>query len=91
MAGRGCRDHRWKALTQASSALPSAALVLAPEPAGRRVAGGRCQRLAGDLRRLPTPVIGRIGDDAVRLDLRTLEDDAAFLETLSALGQTPDR
>ncbi|MGH1588325.1 L-seryl-tRNA(Sec) selenium transferase [Methylobacterium phyllosphaerae] len=71
--------------------LPSAALVLAPEPAGGRVAGGRCQRLAGDLRRLPTPVIGRIGDDAVRLDLRTLEDDAAFLETLSALGQTPDR
>ncbi|WP_457104709.1 L-seryl-tRNA(Sec) selenium transferase [Methylobacterium sp. P5_C11] len=71
--------------------LPSAALVLAPEPAGGRGAGGRCQRLAGDLRRLPTPVIGRIGDDAVRLDLRTLEDEAAFLDTLSALGQTPHR
>ncbi|MGU3384034.1 L-seryl-tRNA(Sec) selenium transferase [Methylobacterium sp. D53M] len=77
--------------------LPSAALVLAPASAGSRGAGGRCRRLAEELRRLPVPVIGRISDDAVRLDLRTLEDEAGFLDSLAALppvaggGRTPRR
>jgi L-seryl-tRNA(Ser) seleniumtransferase len=34
------------------------------------------------LRDLPIPVIGRIADDAVILDLRCLEDEAAFLTQL---------
>lgn len=68
--------------------LPSAALVLKPVAAGasgRRGAGGRCRRLAETLRGLPIPVIGRISDDAIVLDLRTLEDEAGFLESLAAL------
>ena len=72
--------------------LPSAALALTPEPAARRGAGGRCTRLAETLRRLPVPVIGRIGGDAVILDLRTLDDEAGLIESLAALpcrGDTP--
>ncbi|MGU3545826.1 L-seryl-tRNA(Sec) selenium transferase [Methylobacterium sp. A52T] len=77
--------------------LPSAALVLTPASAGGRGAGGRCRRLAEALRWLPVPVIGRISDEAVRLDLRTLEDEAGFLDSLAALppvadgGRTPRR
>ena len=68
--------------------LPSAALVLTPDgPAdtSRRGAGGRCRRLAETLRALPVPVIGRINGDTVVLDLRTLEDERGFLESLAAL------
>ena len=65
--------------------LPSAALVLTPGGRGGGGGGGRCRRLAEDLRRLPVPVIGRISDEAVRLDVRTLEDEAGFLDTLAAL------
>ena len=67
--------------------LPSAGLALAPpEGAGGRRAGGWCRRLAGALRALPVPIIGRTEGDAVRLDLRTLEDEAGFLESLDALA-----
>ena len=55
--------------------LPSAGLRLVP------VAGG-ADRLARQLRRLPIPVIGRIADGAVLLDLRCLEDEAGFLAQL---------
>lgn len=68
--------------------LPSTALVLTPDPAGgdaRRGAGGRCKRLAECLRALPVPVIGRISGDSIVLDLRTLEDEAALLDSLAAL------
>ncbi|MCJ2140521.1 L-seryl-tRNA(Sec) selenium transferase [Methylobacterium sp. E-066] len=71
--------------------LPSAALVLAPEgEGGRRGAGGRCKRLAERLRGLPVPVIGRISGDAIVLDLRTLEDEAGFLNSLSNLSSPGD-
>ena len=69
--------------------LPSAALVLHPDPGGgpgRRGAGGRCKRLAERLRGLPIPVIGRISDDTIVLDLRTLEDETGLLDTLAALA-----
>jgi L-seryl-tRNA(Ser) seleniumtransferase len=59
---------------------PSAGLAI--RPAGR---SGGLERLAARLRRLSTPVIGRIEDDALRLDLRCLEDEAAFLSTLGEL------
>jgi L-seryl-tRNA(Ser) seleniumtransferase len=43
------------------------------------------ERLAARLRNLSTPVIGRIEDDALRLDLRCLEDEAGFLSALVGL------
>ncbi|MFD0938041.1 L-seryl-tRNA(Sec) selenium transferase, partial [Methylobacterium trifolii] len=55
-------------------------------PGGRRGAGGWCKRVAGALRLLPVPVIGRIAEDALRLDLRTLEDEAGFLASLERLA-----
>jgi L-seryl-tRNA(Ser) seleniumtransferase len=42
-------------------------------------------RLAAAFRALPMPVIGRIEDGALKLDLRCLDDEAAFLANLSAL------
>ena len=67
--------------------LPSAALVLTPlgDKGGKRGAGGRCRQLAESLRKLPVPVIGRIREDTVVLDLRTLEDETGWLESLSAI------
>ena len=71
--------------------LTSAALVLAPHSeGGRRGSGGRCKRLAERLRRLPVPVIGRIGGDTVLLDLRTLEDEAGLIDSLSNLSSQSD-
>ena len=55
--------------------LPSAGLRLIP-------AAGGADRLAKQLRQLPIPVIGRIADGAVLLDLRCLEDEAGFLAQL---------
>jgi L-seryl-tRNA(Ser) seleniumtransferase len=43
------------------------------------------KRLADALRRLPVPVIGRIEDQALVLDLRCLDDEGAFAENLAAL------
>ncbi len=65
--------------------LPSAALLLTPTggEGGKRGGGGRCRRLADALRRLPVPVIGRITEDTLLLDLRTLEDEAGLLNSLS--------
>jgi L-seryl-tRNA(Ser) seleniumtransferase len=55
--------------------LPSSALRIASidvKPEG----------IAAALRALPVPVIGRVHEDAVWLDLRTLEDEAAFAAQL---------
>lgn len=60
--------------------LPSAALALRP-PGG----GSALDRLAERLRGLPFPVIGRIADGALLLDLRCLEDEAGFLANLQSL------
>jgi len=64
--------------------LPSAALVLAP-PSGRG-AGTALKALEQRLRDLPIPVIGRIAEQALWLDLRCLEDEAAFLKQLERLA-----
>ena len=53
--------------------LPSAALVLTPR------GEWKVDALAARLRALPRPVIGRIHQDALWLDLRCLEDAEAFL------------
>ena len=47
-------------------------------------------RLAARLRNLSIPVIGRIEDDALRLDLRCLEDEAGFLSALAGLACVPE-
>jgi L-seryl-tRNA(Ser) seleniumtransferase len=43
------------------------------------------ERLSAALRKLSTPVIGRIEDGALKLDLRCLEDEAGFLSALAGL------
>jgi L-seryl-tRNA(Ser) seleniumtransferase len=55
--------------------IPSAGLAIRP--------GGA--RLAARLRRLPIPVIGRIQEGALILDMRCLEDEAAFIAQLEKL------
>jgi len=64
--------------------LPSAALVVRPCGGGRG-SGAKLQRLARAMWALPVPVIGRIADGALLLDLRTLFDEAAFAAQLPAL------
>ena len=58
---------------------------LAIRPAGTRRAGRALAELAGALRRLPIPVLGRITEQVLLLDLRCLEDEAGFLHNLKAL------
>ncbi|MEA1833735.1 L-seryl-tRNA(Sec) selenium transferase [Methylobacterium durans] len=70
--------------------LPSACLALRAPGGGPR-GGGWLKRLGAALRALPVPVIGRIGDGALRLDLRTLEDEAGFLAALAALVPPPTK
>jgi L-seryl-tRNA(Ser) seleniumtransferase len=60
---------------------------LAIAPAGpARQAGGALARLAAAFRALPIPVIGRLENGRLKLDLRCLEDEAAFLAQLPGLG-----
>jgi L-seryl-tRNA(Ser) seleniumtransferase len=69
--------------------LPSACVAIGA-PAGARRAGSFPERLAQALRALPMPVIGRIEDGQLRLDLRGLDGaaaEAAFLAQLGALAQ----
>ena len=61
--------------------LPSAGLALRP----MNSSGAAVEGLARSLRALPIPVIGRIEGGRVLLDLRCLEDEAAFLAQLPAL------
>ncbi len=65
--------------------LPSVCLVIRPAVAGKGE-GRYLKRLEEKLRRLPVPVIGRIADGALRLDLRCLEDEAGFVAQLHHLG-----
>ncbi|MBL8352696.1 MAG: L-seryl-tRNA(Sec) selenium transferase [Burkholderiaceae bacterium] len=63
--------------------LPSHALRLTP--AGPKRGSGRAlEALAARLRALPVPVIGRIADASVLLDLRCLEDEAGFAAQFAA-------
>jgi L-seryl-tRNA(Ser) seleniumtransferase len=62
--------------------LPSHALRITP--AGKRGSGKALEALALALRSLPLPVIGRIADGALLLDLRCLDDEAGLLAALQA-------
>jgi L-seryl-tRNA(Ser) seleniumtransferase len=63
--------------------LPSAGLAIRPSAA--RGAGSLLKRLAAGLRNLDIPVIGRIEDQALVLDLRCLDDESAFAGNLASL------
>lgn len=63
--------------------LPSAGLAIAPLQ--KKGAGRTLDELATALRALPHPVIGRIADDCLLLDLRCLEDNSLLLAQLPAL------
>jgi L-seryl-tRNA(Ser) seleniumtransferase len=65
--------------------LPSYGLVL--RVAAARRSGRALGQLEKALRALPRPVVGRIADDALRLDLRCLEatDEAAFIAQCAEL------
>ncbi|MBN8507377.1 MAG: hypothetical protein J0L57_02080, partial [Burkholderiales bacterium] len=66
--------------------LPSAGLAVAAAEGGRRKGAGRAlDALAEALRALPTPVIGRIAEDRLLLDLRCLEQPASLADQLPAL------
>ena len=66
--------------------LPSAALRLSISKKNSEL---RISDISAALRALPVPVIGRVHDDALWLDLRCLEDEAGFAAQLRAhrLGQ----
>ncbi|MGO9486012.1 MAG: L-seryl-tRNA(Sec) selenium transferase [Rhodomicrobium sp.] len=63
--------------------LPSAGIAIAPVE--RKGAGRRLDALASAFRGLPIPVIGRIADGELILDLRCLDDEAAFLGQIHRL------
>ncbi len=68
--------------------IPSAGLAIRPR--AERGAGRALDRLSAALRRLPIPVIGRVEDGAQILDLRCLEDEAAFAPNLADLDLGDD-
>ena len=63
--------------------LPSAGLALAPTV--KKGAGRALDDLASTLRALPLPVIGRMADGRLLLDLRGLENVSEFTDQLPAL------
>jgi L-seryl-tRNA(Ser) seleniumtransferase len=68
--------------------IPSAGIAL--RPAGKRGAGTALAALAAAFRSLPVPVIGRIEDQTMILDLRCLEDEAGFAHNLATLKRSAE-
>lgn len=67
-----------------TAAIPSTALTL--RPVARRGEGKALRELAHALRQLPVPVIGRLQQGCILLDLRCLEDDRQLLAQLEHLA-----
>ena len=65
-------------------AIPSAALAIAP---ARGKSGSALKALSERLRCLPVPILGRIAEGRLLLDLRCLEDEATFVAQLDELGK----
>jgi L-seryl-tRNA(Ser) seleniumtransferase len=63
--------------------VPSAGLAI--RPTAKHAAGRALSGLAAGLCRLDIPVIGRIEDQALILDLRCLDDEAGFVTNLATL------
>jgi L-seryl-tRNA(Ser) seleniumtransferase len=64
--------------------LPSVAVALKPKGLAKR-AGRSVQQLAAAFRALPVPVIGRIQDDRLLFDLRTLDQPSILVSQLDRL------
>jgi len=71
--------------------LPSAGLRITPQPVRRKGSGTALSELAAALRALPEPVIGRISEEALQLDLRCLENPSRLLAQLPALTEALGR
>jgi L-seryl-tRNA(Ser) seleniumtransferase len=65
--------------------LPSAGFAITA--VGTKRPGRALDELAAALRGLPLPVIGRIADDQLLLDLRCLEDSVPFVNQLCLLRE----
>jgi L-seryl-tRNA(Ser) seleniumtransferase len=67
--------------------MASFAIAVRPMDPGRKARGSasRVERLSRAFRSLPVPVVGRIHEGVLYLDLRCLEEDAAFVQQLGAL------
>ena len=65
--------------------LPSKGVALRPLT-GRRGGGAALRRLLAAFRALPVPVLGRVHDGALVLDLRCLEDETGFVDQLAQLS-----
>jgi L-seryl-tRNA(Ser) seleniumtransferase len=63
--------------------MPSAGVAI--RPTARTGQGTALQRIEAAFRGLPAPVIGRMHDGALLLDMRCLEDEAGFIAQLDAL------
>jgi len=69
-----------------SGALPLATIPSAGLAVRAKTRGGMLEKLSMRLRGLSVPVIGRIEDDALKLDLRCLTDEEAFLAQIAELS-----
>jgi L-seryl-tRNA(Ser) seleniumtransferase len=68
-----------------SGALPLDTIASAGLVIRSRTGGGALDQLAAALRSLTRPVVGRIEDGGLVLDLRCMTDEAVFLSQLSGL------